>query len=64
MSLLSMCTGIAQEKRWAQLAIEPPKPKKIPEPIPFVELTISPEMQRHIDAMAALNKWVREHPFL
>ena len=52
-----VATGVAQERRWAELAVEPPNIKKEVEPTPVIPLTISPQLQKWIDDFSALMKW-------
>lgn len=57
MNLNMVASGVAQEKRWAELAVEPPRIKKVAESIPIIPITISAELQNWVNHLAAAMKW-------
>jgi hypothetical protein len=58
-SLNRIAIGVLQQKRWAELSMQPPTPNKKTDPIRFVELTISPEFQKYIDCVTELMNRVK-----
>jgi hypothetical protein len=60
-NLPQLCVGIAQQQRWAKLSRELPKPKLESDRVPYVQLTITKQMQDFIDLMELQNKYWKEY---